>query len=81
VQETIKQEGQKLSSDAVTTSGSGLDPDITVDNAKQQVKRIAKERNIDASKINHLIDENKQASPMADDYVNVLKLNITLDKL
>lgn len=32
-------------------------------------------------KINHLIDENKQASPMADDYVNVLKLNITLDKL
>ncbi|NGQ79457.1 potassium-transporting ATPase subunit C, partial [Staphylococcus aureus] len=49
--------------------------------AKQQVKRIAKERNIDASKINHLIDENKQASPMADDYVNVLKLNITLDKL
>ncbi|MDM6212104.1 potassium-transporting ATPase subunit C, partial [Staphylococcus aureus] len=26
-------------------------------------------------------DENKQASPMADDYVNVLKLNITLDKL
>lgn len=81
VQETIKQEGQKLSSDAVITSGSGLDPDITVDNAKQQVKRIAKERNIDASKINHLIDENKQASPMADDYVNVLKLNITLDKL
>ena len=77
----IKQEGQKLSSDAVTASGSGLDPDITVDNAKQQVKRIAKERNIDASKINHLIDENKQASPMADDYVNVLKLNITLDKL
>ena len=81
VQETIKQEGQKLSSDAVTASGSGLDPDITVDNAKQQVKRIAKERNIDASKINHLIDENKQASPMADDYVNVLKLNTTLEKL
>ncbi|EHS11665.1 putative potassium-transporting ATPase subunit C [Staphylococcus aureus subsp. aureus IS-99] len=65
----------------MTASGSGLDPDITVDNAKQQVKRIAKERNIDASKINHLIDENKQASSMADDYVNVLKLNITLDKL
>ena len=81
VKEMIQQEGKARSVDAVTASASGLDPDITVKNAEQQAQRIAKARDIDVSKVNHVIVENKKSLPMADDYVNVLKMNIALDKL
>ncbi|MEJ7445662.1 potassium-transporting ATPase subunit C, partial [Staphylococcus hominis] len=73
--------GKARSVDAFTASASGLDPDITVNNAEQQSQRIAKARDIDVSKVNHVIVENKKSLPMADDYVNVLKMNIALDKL
>ncbi|ARJ50862.1 K(+)-transporting ATPase subunit C [Staphylococcus lutrae] len=81
VQDTIKENGTTLSNNAVTASGSGLDPDITVTNAKQQVNRIAKERHIPAARINRLIEQNKQSSPLTEDYVNVLEMNLSLDKL
>ena len=55
----IQQEGKARSVDAVTASASGLDPDITVKNAEQQAQRIAKARDIDVSKVNHVIVENK----------------------
>lgn len=81
VEKTIQQEGKGLSADAVTASGSGLDPDITVKNAEQQVTRIAQARNVSTSKVKAMIHQYEQTSPMADPYVNVLKMNLALDRL
>lgn len=70
--------------DMVTASGSGLDPDFSVQAAKVQVKRIAKIRNIDQSKLLNLIDQQTE-KPLLDllgpEKINVLKLNIALDNL
>ncbi|WP_105994420.1 potassium-transporting ATPase subunit KdpC [Staphylococcus simulans] len=81
VEQTIDKEGKELPVDAVTASGSGLDPDITVQNANRQAERIAKERNISPDKVKQIIQHHKQTSPMAEPYVNVLKMNIALDQL
>lgn len=67
--------------DAVTESGSGLDPDITVGNAKQQVARIAQQRNLSSEQINQLISKQAHQGTMYDDYVNVLELNLALDRM
>lgn len=70
--------------DMVTASGSGLDPHISVQAAKVQVKRIAKIRKIDAQKLGQLIEENTDkplAGLFGPEKINVLKLNIALDEL
>lgn len=70
--------------DLVTASGSGLDPDISVQAAKVQVNRIAKIRAIEPAKLYQLITENTQ-QPLfglfGPQKINVLQLNIALDKL
>jgi K+-transporting ATPase ATPase C chain len=73
--------------DAIFASGSGVDPDISVENAKLQVERIAKARNFDENKrklleelINKLIDK-PQFGILGDKRINVLELNILLDKI
>ena len=74
----------KIPSDAVTSSGSGLDPDISVDNALLQIDRIAKKRNISVSEINDLIRQNTEKRILGflgEPKVNVLKLNLLLDNL
>ncbi|MHB8277267.1 MAG: K(+)-transporting ATPase subunit C [Candidatus Humimicrobiaceae bacterium] len=74
----------KIPSDAVTSSGSGLDPDISVDNAILQADRIAKKRNIPVSEINDLIRQNTEKRMLGflgEPKVNVLKLNLLLDNL
>ena len=81
VEDSIQNEGHHLTVDAVTASGSGLDPDITVSNANAQAKRIANERGIEEATIKQIIQQHKQSSPMTEDYVNVLKMNIALDKM
>ncbi len=79
---TIKKEA--IPSELVTASGSGLDPDISVEGAYVQVARIAKARNVSEEKVKGLIAVNI-ATPLATLFgtstVNVLKLNIELDKL
>lgn len=73
-----------IPADLVTASGSGLDPNFSVQAAKIQVKRIAKIRNIDESKINNLIAEHTEkplAGLFGPEKINVLKLNIALDRL
>lgn len=68
----------------VTASGSGLDPDISVQAAKVQVNRIAKIRAIEPEKLYQLITENTQQPVLGlfgPQKINVLQLNIALDKL
>ena len=70
--------------DLVTASGSGLDPNFSIQAAKVQVKRIAKVRNIDEAKLRQLIKEQTEKPLLGlfgPEKINVLKLNIALDKL
>ena len=69
--------------DAVTASGSGLDPQISVDYAHLQAARVAKARNTDVSNVDKLIDKytsGRALGFMGQPAVNVLQLNIALDK-
>jgi K+-transporting ATPase ATPase C chain len=71
-----------IPSDLVTASGSGLDPDISLKGATVQVDRIAKTRNISKEKIIALIQNNIEKSSLNGiEKINVLKINIELDKL
>ena len=65
--------------DAVTASGSGLDPHISVKNAELQTARIAKARNLSVEKVTGLISASTEKSLFGPDAVNVLKLNLALD--
>ena len=70
--------------DLVFSSGSGLDPDISVAAADYQVQRIATARNVEASTVRHLVQqltEKPQFGILGETRVNVLKLNLALDKL
>lgn len=74
----------EIPADLVTASGSGLDPNISVQAAKVQIKRIAKIRNIEQEKLVQLISKNTEKPLLGifgPEKINVLKLNIALDKL
>ncbi|MFI1524532.1 K(+)-transporting ATPase subunit C [Kitasatospora cineracea] len=64
--------------DAVTASGSGLDPHISVAYAKEQVDRVARERGLPAEKLNQLIEkytDGRSLGFLGQDGVNVVLLN------
>ncbi|AMN35423.1 potassium-transporting ATPase subunit KdpC [Clostridium perfringens] len=68
--------------DLVTSSGSGLDPHISVAAAKYQVDRIAKERNLSVDYVNEIIDKyttGRLLGVFGEKTVNVLKVNLALD--
>jgi K+-transporting ATPase ATPase C chain len=70
--------------DAVTGSGSGLDPHISSENARLQADRVAKARGLNLEKVRALIQENTDAADLGilgDPGVNVLRLNLALDAI
>jgi K+-transporting ATPase ATPase C chain len=72
----------KVPVDAVTASASGLDPQISVANARIQAVRVARERGMDVADVLHLVDANTQGRPLGvlgEKGVNVLQLNLALD--
>jgi K+-transporting ATPase ATPase C chain len=74
----------EIPSDLVTASGGGLDPNISVQAAKVQVKRIAKIRNLNEATINQLIEQQTEKPLLGlfgTEKINVLKLNLALDNL
>jgi K+-transporting ATPase ATPase C chain len=73
--------GQNAPSDLLTTSASGLDPDISVEAAMAQIPRIALARKIDEEQLRSLIEkhaQSKQWGLFGEPRVNVLSLNVDL---
>ncbi len=74
----------QVAADAVTASASGLDPDITLENAVGQIPRIAEARKLDPQRIRAVLDANLEGRDLGflgEPRVNVLQANLSLNSL
>jgi K+-transporting ATPase ATPase C chain len=74
----------KVPVDAVTASGSGLDPHISVTNARLQARRVARARGVPVARVRALIDDSTDGRSwgfLGEAGVNVLELNVALDRI
>jgi K+-transporting ATPase ATPase C chain len=70
--------------DMVTASGSGLDPDISIEGALLQVNRVARVRNLSPDTVRQLVNTHIQGRFLwvfGEPYINVLDINLALDAL
>jgi K+-transporting ATPase ATPase C chain len=77
-------QARDLPVDMITTSGSGIDPHISVANARLQAARVAAVRDVPAGRVLDLIDDNTEGRTLGflgEKGVNVLLLNLDLDRL
>jgi K+-transporting ATPase ATPase C chain len=82
--EILKAKNLPITADLVYSSGSGLDPHISLESAKNQIKRVAQSRNLDTNQVEILITKNidgRFLGIFGEPGVNVLKLNRELDQL
>jgi K+-transporting ATPase ATPase C chain len=80
----IPQSGTPVPADAVTASGSGLDPDISPANAELQIPRVAKVRGLSGDRVRELVKQNTHGRDLGvsgEPRVNVMTLNFALDQL
>lgn len=77
-------ERSDIPADAVTSSGSGLDPDISPSYAELQVPRVARNNGLPVDRVEELVDEHTEGRTLGfvgEPRVNVLELNIALKGL
>ncbi|WP_455351956.1 potassium-transporting ATPase subunit C [Streptomyces sp. SYSU K217416] len=81
---TYKVRPSDVPADAVTSSGSGLDPDISPEYAQLQVHRVAERNNLDVKQVEKLVADHTDGRTLGfigEPRVNVLQLNIALREL
>lgn len=80
----LKQAGIQPTADLIYTSGSSLDPHITPESARAQITRVATARGLQPNQLENLINQNTDGRFLGifgEPGVNILKLNLDLDKL
>lgn len=70
----------EVPADAVTTSGSGVDPHISQDNARIQARRVAAVRGLPLERVDRLIEDNTEGGLFGPRVVNTTTLNEALDR-